>query len=87
MIARWSVEGLVHAVSIEDNRARNLLALRMTIAEYDLSINGDSESKSLSQSSKNAYRFRVFIDSVILAGFAALFLMLTMWALKRKDTL
>jgi hypothetical protein len=82
MIARWSVEALVHAVSIEDEKARHNLAARMTVAGYDSVLRQQTE-----RSIEEAYRSRVLIDSAILAGFPILFLILTMWALRRKDTL
>ncbi len=80
--ARWSIDALVHAVSINDDRARERLATNLWIAEYHNVF--DKQSASTIESS---YRLRVFIDLLILSLFIALFLALTMWALKRKDVL
>jgi hypothetical protein len=82
MIARWSIEALAHAVSIEDRKARDALATRMTVVEYEQARGERSEDEI-----KSAYRGRVLLDLAVLAGFSALFLALTMWALKRKDVL
>jgi hypothetical protein len=82
MIARWSVEALAHELSIDDMNTRELLPTRITVSEYKSVFNGNDEAAI-----KSAYRYRVFIDMAILTGFAALFLLLTMWALKRKDLL
>ncbi|MBI3650594.1 MAG: FHA domain-containing protein [Acidobacteria bacterium] len=82
MIARWSMDALAHAVSIEDKQARDALASTMTVVEYDKVLNHQSESEVA-----NAYRSRVWLDASLLLGFAAVFLLFTMWSLKRKDTL
>lgn len=80
IIARWSLEALAHAVSIHDKKAREQLALNMTVVEYDEVLKGGSETEIA-----NAYRRRVTTDLAILGGFVVLFLLLTGWALKRKD--
>ncbi|MEK6300522.1 MAG: FHA domain-containing protein [Acidobacteriota bacterium] len=82
MIARWSIEALAHAVSIDDQKGRDTLATMMTVAEYDHVFRKDSQTVI-----ESSYRRRVMIDSAALGGFIALFLALTMWALKRKDVL
>jgi ABC transport system ATP-binding/permease protein len=82
MIARWSLEGLVHGVGIDDREGRGTLALRLHVVEYEHVVKGE-EPGSISSS----YRMRALIDSAALSGFIALFLALTMWALKRKDVL
>jgi hypothetical protein len=82
MIARWSIDGLVHAVSIGDDKTRDRLATNLWVAEY----NNVFDKRSAS-SIEAAYRLRVFINLLILSLFIALFLALTMWALKRKDVL
>lgn len=82
MIARWSVEALAHQVSIDDQKARDTLATRMTVAEYEKVFDQRPAAEIT-----GAYRRRVLIDLIILAGFSVLFLGLTMWALKRKDVL
>ncbi len=82
MIARWAIEGLAHQVSIDDEKARDNLAARMTITEYEKVMD-----KKPPDEIKSAYRQRVLIDLLILSSFSVLFLALTMWALKRKDVL
>lgn len=82
MIARWSIEALTHAVSVDDIKGRDTLATMMTVAEYDHVFKKDSQKEI-----ESFYHRRVMIDSAALSGFIALFLALTMWALKRKDLL
>ena len=82
MIARWSIEALAHQVSIDDQKSRDTLATRMTVAEYQKVFDQRPGAEIT-----DAYRRRVLIDLLILGGFGALFLALTMWALKRKDVL
>ncbi|MGH9935361.1 MAG: ABC transporter permease, partial [Blastocatellia bacterium] len=82
MIARWSIEALAHQVSIDDQKARDALATRMTVAEYQKVFDQRPPTEIT-----DAYRRRALIDLIVLAGFSVLFLGLTMWALKRKDVL
>jgi hypothetical protein len=82
MIARWAIEALAHAVSIDDAEARDHLPTNMTVRAYESVLDGDAESAI-----KSAYRKRVAFDATALGGFSVLFLLLTMWALKRKDVL
>lgn len=82
MVARWSIEALAHQVSIDDDKARDQLATRMTVAEYKRVLDGDAEMDIT-----RAYQHQVFLDLSVLALFNLLFLALTMWALKRKDVL
>jgi hypothetical protein len=82
MIARWSIEALAHQVSIDDRKARDALATRMTVVEYEQARGQRAEGEV-----EAAYRSRVLMNLAVLAGFSALFLALTMWALKRKDVL
>jgi ABC transport system ATP-binding/permease protein len=82
IIARWSIEALTHAVSIGDEKARDKLPTQMSVGEYRHVIAGDDEDNIA-----NAYRRRVRLDMFALAAFSGIFLLLTMWALKRKDVL
>jgi ABC-type multidrug transport system ATPase subunit/pSer/pThr/pTyr-binding forkhead associated (FHA) protein len=82
MIARWSIEALAHAVSIEDTDARVHLPTTMTVRAYESVLDGEDENEI-----KRAYRRRVTLDMTVLGGFSILFLWLTMCALKRKDVL
>jgi len=82
MTARWTIDALAHRVSLNDLTARNALASRMTVAEYDTVLNGESASYI-----DSAYRSRIRRDMFILFLFSIVFLALTMGALKRKDSL
>ena len=82
MIARWSLDALAHTVSIDDKKAREQLALNMTVVQYEDVLKRRSESEIV-----DAYRRRLTSDLAILGGFVVLFLLLTGWALKRKDLL
>lgn len=82
IVARWSVEALAHAVSVDDREARDLLAARMNVAGYRKVFEGGSPADVIA-----AYRRRVVLDMAVLAGFCAASLVLTMWALNRKDVL
>ena len=82
MIARWAIEALAHAVSIDDEEARHHLPTNMTVRAYDTVLEDEPESAV-----KRAYRQRVVLDMAALGGFNVLFLLLTMLALKRKDVL
>lgn len=80
--ARWTLEALAHDVSIADTTARDRLATRMTVAEYQTVFDGKTDEAVAS-----AYRWRVGFDCGVLAGFSLVFLSLAFWALKRKDVL
>ncbi|MBC7929137.1 MAG: FHA domain-containing protein [Rubrivivax sp.] len=82
IIARWSIEALSHVVSVRDEKAREKLPTQMSVREYRHVFDGDDEDDIV-----NAYRRHVRLDMAALAAFSALFLLLTMWALKRKDVL
>jgi hypothetical protein len=80
--ARWSIDALAHAVSIEDAQARGRLPAQMTVIEYTRMIEGRA-----SEDMESRYRQRVLLDLIVLSSFVAIFLALTMWAMKRKDAL
>ncbi len=82
IMARWAVDGLVHAVSVSDLDARARLASTVSVSTYSLVL--DRQGASVIEDS---YRRRVWMDLAILGGFNAVFLGLTIWALKRKDVL
>ena len=82
MIARWGMDGLVHAVSMEDGRARDRLAGQLTVRGYQAVLEGKTPDGV-----KSRYRERVLLDTFTLAGFTLVFLGLTGWALARKDAL
>ncbi|MBK8813696.1 MAG: FHA domain-containing protein [Acidobacteria bacterium] len=82
MTARWTIDALAHQVSINDLKARDDLAARMTVEEYQNVLDKRSDSAI-----SDAYGSRVQKDLFVLALFSILFLILTMAALKRKDAL
>jgi len=82
MVARWTIEALAHAVSIDDTEARLKLAANMSVTEYERVFEGKTDDEV-----KTAYRTRVVIDCGVLTLFNFTFLGLTVWALKRKDAL
>lgn len=82
MTARWTIDALAHQTSINDYEARDKLAARMTVSEYENVINKKSDSEIVA-----AYESRVRFDLFILALFIFVFLLLTMLALKKKDNL
>lgn len=82
MTARWATDGLVHAVGIEDGRARDRLAAQLTVRGYDAVLEGRSSAGIATR-----FRQRVLLDGLILVGFTLGFLGLTAWALARKDAL
>lgn len=82
MTARWTIDALAHQVSINDLKARDQLAARMTVEEYQNVLDKKSDGAVV-----EAYQSRVRFDLMILAIFSVLFLVLTILALKRKDRL
>jgi len=82
MTARWTIDALAHQVSVNDLKARDKLAARMTVKEYENILDKNSDSVTM-----DAYHSRVRKDLLILALFSLVFLGLTMLALKRKDRL
>lgn len=82
MVARWTIDGLAHDVSIDDKDAREKLAGSISVVEYERVFEGKTEDEIVS-----AYRTRVGIGCGALVLFNLVFLGLTMWALKRKDVL
>ena len=82
MTARWTIDALAHQVSVRDLKARDKLAARMTVKEYENVLDKNSDSVIM-----DAYHSRVRKDLLILALFSLVFLGLTMLALKQKDKL
>jgi len=82
MTARWTIDALAHQISINDFEARDKLAARMTVEEYENVLDKKSDDEIVA-----AYESRVRFDLMILAMFSLLFLGLTMLALKQKDSL
>lgn len=82
MAARWTVDALAHATGRSDKDSRNNLALVLSVAEYQRVIESKSEEEI-----ETSYETRLVVDCGILIAFSVVFLLLTMWALKRKDVL
>ena len=82
MAARWTIDALGHAVSRSDKDSRNKLAMVLSVAEYQSVFDGKSEEDIAA-----AYQNRLTLDCGVLTAFSVVFLLLTMWALKRKDVL
>jgi len=82
MTARWTIDALAHRVSVSYLEARDKLASRMTVAEYETVLD-----KKYDGAIADAYKSRVRSDLLVLAMFSFLFLGATMLALKRKDSL
>ncbi len=82
MTARWTIDALAHQVSVSDLKARDKLAARMTVKEYENVLDKNSDSVII-----DAYHSRVRKDLLVLALFSLIFLGLTMLALKRNDAL
>lgn len=82
MAARWTVDALGHTVGRNDPDSRKRLATVLSLAAYERVFEGRTEAEI-----QASYRSRMLIDCSILAGFIITFLLLTMWALKRKDVL
>lgn len=82
MTARWTIDALAHRVSINDLEARDKLAARMTVEEYENVLNKNPDSVIVSE-----YESRVNFNLLLLVSFSILFLILTMFALKQKDSL
>lgn len=82
MTARWTIDALAHQVSINDLKARDKLASRITVEQYETVLDKKRDSEIA-----DAYESRVRKDLLILALFSFIFLGATMIALKRKDAL
>lgn len=80
--ARWTIDALAHQVSQSDLKARDKLASRITVAEYENVLNGESGAEI-----DRAYTGRVHQDIGVLVIFSIVFLVLTMVTLKQKDSL
>jgi ABC-type multidrug transport system ATPase subunit/pSer/pThr/pTyr-binding forkhead associated (FHA) protein len=82
VLARWSIDGLVHAVSLNNRKSRDRLAAQIYVASYETVFDGQDASAVA-----DAYRQRIWSDLATLIAFSLLFLTATMWALKNRDVL
>lgn len=82
VLARWSIDGLAHVVSLDDDVTRDRLASHLYVASYATVFDNNPESTVVA-----AYHRRTWLDLAILMAFSIGFLPLTMWALKRRDIL
>jgi ABC transport system ATP-binding/permease protein len=82
IVARWTVDALAHAVSLDDPDARHRLPTQLTVRAYDRVIDGRHESNV-----RAGYEDQVAIDLFVLGIFTVTFVALTMMALRWKDRL
>lgn len=82
VLARWSIDGLVHAVSVKDTVARDRLAAQLSVKGYAAVLQGRAPDQIVA-----AYRRREWLDILVLVLFNVVLLSLTMFVLKRKDIL
>jgi ABC transport system ATP-binding/permease protein len=82
LTARWTIDALGHAVGRDDKDSRDKLALVLSMNEYRHVFDGKPEEEIAT-----AYKNRLLFDCGVLFAFSVVFLLLTMWALKRKDVL
>jgi hypothetical protein len=82
MAARWTVDALAHATGRSDKDSRSKLAMILSVAEYQRVFEGKSE-----EDIEASYKTRLMVDCGVLLAFSVVFLLLAMWALKRKDVL
>ena len=82
MAARWTVDALAHAAGRSDTDSRNKLAMVLSVPGYQQVFDGKAEDDI-----QAAYNTRLAVDCGVLITFSVVFLLLTMWALKRKDVL
>jgi ABC-type multidrug transport system ATPase subunit/pSer/pThr/pTyr-binding forkhead associated (FHA) protein len=82
MLARWSIDGLVHVVSVKDTRARDRLASQLWVRSHP-AVSGVRVPADV----EDSYRDRLRVDVAILVCFNLILLALTMLALKKKDVI
>lgn len=82
VLARWSLDALLHVVSLDNVTTRDRVAEGVSMAGYDTVFDGDSQTEV-----GDTYRLRTGLDITILAAFSLGLLPLTMWLLKRRDVL
>lgn len=80
--ARWTIDALAHQVSSNDFEARDKLASRILVKEYQNVLNKESDGVIT-----EAYQSRIRFDLFVLFLFSLIFLIATMIALKQKDSL
>ena len=82
ILARWSVDALVHSVSRTDGETRDRLAGRFYVAAYDEVWDHGSLDDI-----EAAFRFHTYLDWLAVLLTIAAYLALAGVALKRKDSL
>lgn len=82
MIARWSVDALVHGVSGADLAARDTLAAQLSVSAYANVQRNAPEAEIVS-----AYARRVYADWLVLIAMTGICLAIAAWALRMKDSL
>ena len=82
MIARWSVDALVHGVGRTDLAARDRLAAQLSVSGYARVQDGAIEPDVAS-----VYSRHVYVDWLVLIAMTGTCLGLAAWALRTKDSL
>jgi len=82
VLARWSLDALLHVASLDNVTTRDRIAEGVSMAGYDTVLNGESTTAIA-----EAYRLRTSEDIAVLVVFSVGLLPLTMWLLKRRDVL
>ena len=82
ILARWSVDGLVHCVSRTDSETRDRLARRFFIAAYDHVWDGDSSADI-----ESAFQWHTYLNWLAILITIAVYLTLAGLALKTRDSL
>jgi hypothetical protein len=82
VLARWSLDALLHVASMDNDTTRDRVAEGVSVPAYGAVLDGESSSAITV-----AYRLRTGEDVAILLIFSLGLLPLTMWSLKRHDAL
>ena len=82
MIARWSVDALVHGVGRTDLSSRDRLAAQLSVRAYARVQDGAPEPDVAA-----AYSRRVSFDWLVLVTMTGICLGISAWALRMKDSL
>lgn len=82
VLARWSLDALLHVASLDNRATRDRIAEGVSMSAYTVVLNHDG-----SAAITRAYRLRTWEDLAIILTFSAVLLPLTMWSLKRHDAL
>jgi hypothetical protein len=82
VLARWSLDALLHVASMDNVKTRDRLAEGVFVPAYATVLNGES-----SWAIDVSYRLHTWGDIALIFAFSMGLLPLTMWSLKRHDVL